>query len=214
MSNTIAGQSIPGLSIAAQAIAAAGSSQVASDYAYPGGSYTWTCPASGYYRFTQWGCGGTGTAGGAGGASGGHAQTVVFLTSGQTVALVVGRALSGVDTTVTFQNGRVVSATGAVGTTPGAATFGDVNLAGSNGGNASGTDGSSGLGTNPGTGGTGDAVAKGGGAGAPGYGGFRGGNGGNNTAPKTAGSPGGGGCDGTGGADGLVLINRQFNATV
>lgn len=182
---------------------------------YPGGSFNWTAPYSGYYRFSQWGCGGTGTGGGAGGASGGHAQTVVFVSRGQTVALVVGRALSGVDTTVTFPSGRVVTTTGAVGTTPGAATNGDLNLAGSSGGNALGTDGSSGLGTNPGSGGAGDGLAKGGGAGAPGYGGLRGGNGGLATgAPKTGGSPGGGGADGSGGGDGLVVINRQFNATV
>jgi hypothetical protein len=176
---------------------------------YGPGTFTWTAPLPGFYRFVQWGCGGR--------ASAAHAQTVVHLNTGDRVSLVVAEGVS-TDTVVTFPSGRVVTAGSAVlslGETPGVATGGDLNLNGSVSGTPSGGNGVAGLGDNGGLGGTGNGATSGGGGGAPGYGGFRGGDGGSTAGDQIGRAPGGGSTTPfSAGGVGLVIIARQPNNIV
>jgi hypothetical protein len=152
---------------------------------YPQGSFTWTCPLTGWYRFVNWGAGG---GSGGIGASGAHTQTVVRMAKGQTVAVVVS-AVGGANSSFIFPSGRVALATSGLVNTPGTASGGDINLNGS-------PAGFNGLGDSGGTG-----TANGGGA--PGNGGYRGGNG----------ETGGVGA-GNGTAVGFAIITRQPSSIV
>ena len=119
-------------------------------------AYTWVCPETGTYRFITKGPGASSNGVDEGGASGAHAEKVRLVRAGESVSIVSG--VNGVDTTVTFSDGYVVTAGKASGATPGTASGGDINLNGSA----------------PGTAGTANAGANGlgpyGGAGAPGSG--------------------------------------------
>lgn len=174
----------------------------ASPQQFPPGSYTFTPTVSGWWKFVLWGAGG-GYSGAAGGGSGSYCEITKFLTTGQTVALVVGvggyeSATAPTNSTATFPDGTV--ATAGAGTNAGAAgtaTGGDVNLSGS-------ASGVAGLGTGGGAAGTGAA----GGAGAPANLPFRGGAGGNDGGIKPAKGPGAGGAgsaSAAAGGDGLII---------
>lgn len=162
---------------------------------YPSGIYTWVAPRSGRYRFVQWGGGGEGsTLGTDGGDGGAHAQSVRWISIGQSVNLTIGecsRGGSGSATTITLPDGFSVTTTGGarggVASSPGVATGGDINVPGVP---RSGTTGGSGGG----------------------FGAFLGGIGGAAAGTHEGTSPGGGGADtsgssiGTSGAAGLAII--------
>lgn len=174
---------------------------------FPPGSYTFTPTVSGWWKFVAWG-GGEGGSGVTGGGSGGYCEITKFLTTGQTVAVVVGKGFdassSATSSTATFPDGTVATAGAASGATGGTASGGDVNLNGSAGGN--GGAGAAGLGTGGGAAGTG----SGGGAGAPANLPFRGGDGASTTV-RQARSPGAGAAINPGGdnrnngGDGLII---------
>ena len=175
-------------------------------YSYPPGSYTFTVPKNGWYRFFVLGSGGSGLVAGTAGGSGALVVGERALTKGQAVAVVVGAGETpnnnGNQTTVTFPDGSVMTAGGGVaGNTGGAggAASSTSNLDRPYNGSAAG---SAGGGTN------GGASGAGLGGGSPGYEGFRGGNGG--TATLLA-QRGGGGFTTTAFAtsgDGEVLIHQ------
>lgn len=161
-------------------------------YNFPTGAWSFTPPKAGFWKFIIWSPGGgsdTGTAG----ASGAYSEITKRLSTAQTVTGVTGR-FNASDSSVTFPDGVVVTCTRAVNGTPGAASGGDVNLAGSAGGAA-------GLGT-----GGGAAGSSTGGAGAPANAPYKGGAGGPGGGTSRDGdglSPGGGGGrTGSGSADG------------
>lgn len=110
---------------------------------YTPGSYTFVAPKAGNYIFVAWGAGGGfSSGGGLAGTSGAYIEITRRLGVGQKVAIVCGRGqttIAGQDSTVTFDNGLVVTAGGggANNGTPGIASNGDVNLNGS----AQATDG-------------------------------------------------------------------------
>lgn len=159
-------------------------------YQFPPGSYTFTVPKSGYWKFVGWGAGGAGTVGLSGG-SGAYVEITKALRAGQTVALVVGLP-SAPNTTMTFPDGALATAGGAALDAAGVASGGDVNLSGGAGA-ASGT-GVAGAGSGGGAGGA-DVAGAAGGAGAPGELPFRGGSGGTGSSGTDAAagrSPGGG----------------------
>lgn len=179
---------------------------------FPAGSVSWTAPKPGRYKFLLWGAG-YGGASGQGNASGSLAVTTVQLAAGQviagTVALGGPGAPSG-NSSLTFPDGRSVVAGSATGVaTPGTATGGDTNLAGSVGGSSGGTDGIAGLGDAGGAGGIGNGIDVGGGGGAPGVSPFKGGKGGSRAGNESGGTPGGGaqgGPEGSSGGSGLLII--------
>lgn len=194
-----------------------GLTNLQSPYQYAPGSYTFTAPVTGYWRFVLWGSGGVATTGGQGGASGSYVELTRFLRAQQTVSLVVRDSASTSATTATFLDGTVASAGSANTTTAGTASItgraelGDVTLSGSLGGASGGANaGAAGLGTGGGAGGAGGSGDPGG-AGAPANLPFTGGAGGAGgvTAIATHGrSPGGGGgasVSGSSGGDGLAL---------
>lgn len=171
---------------------------------YPPGSYTFTAPRSGDWKFVLWGAGGQGSATPAGGGSGAYVEVTRKLVAGQSVALVVGGPNDANNTSATFPGGVVVTAArgadASSGGAGGVATGGDVRLNGS----AGGTGGGSG-GAGSGTGGGASGGANGGG-GAPGVVPFRGGFGGS-AVNTVVGSPGGGGANGGGyGGSGLLIV--------
>lgn len=194
-------------------------------YSYPPGSYTFTVPTSGWWRFVLWGAGGKGgTTGGGGG--GGFVQADRALSKGQTVAIVAGApgtsSTSPASSTVTLPSGEVLTA--GAGTSnalsaaggSGTASLGavdDILLTGGAAG-AAGAAGSAGQGTAGGAGGAAGGLQGGGGA--AGQSPYRGADGSTAFAAGTAGvanSPGGGagGTSGTGislGGGGLVLAHR------
>lgn len=155
---------------------------------YLPGSYTFTAPYSGRYKFILHGAGGVIAADA--GASGSYAEKTFTLNAGQTAALVVG-APSGSDTSVTITGQPVVTAGNASTVTPGVASGGDVMYDGSAGGTAGGA-GTAGLGPGGGVGG-GSGGGISGGGGAPGTAEFPGGRGRTGNQTSDAGvSPGGG----------------------
>jgi len=170
------------------------------------GSYTFTAPNPGQYKFVLWGGGGAGSGSNGAGGSGAYCEYTRTLGGGEQVALVLGaKALTGagVASTATFADGKVVSAGGGAagsGTSGGAggtASGGDVNLSGSAGGGSS-TAGTNGGGTAGGTGAPALATA-GGGGGAPANTPYFGGNGAGNDGASNAiagTTPGGGGYGG------------------
>lgn len=163
---------IAGVSVAGVPIATANLPNRQEPYTFGGGTtYSFSPPVAGLWKFVGWGAGG-----GNGGASGSYFEITKYLRTTDVVAIVTG--VTGVsNTTVTFPDGAVATAGRAdPSTTPGTATGGDVNLAGS-------APEVSGLGTGGGT-----AVA-GQGAGAPANLPYRGGSG--STGQGLA--PGGGG---------------------
>lgn len=190
-------------------------SKQAYSYSYPPGTYSWTCPASGVWRFVLWGAGASSNNNnGWAGGSGAFYYAERFVGAGQVVNLVVGRGgavvltgANGANTTATLPNAEVLTAGGGItvaSSTGGAVTANrptDIVFAGSPGA----TDG---LGTAGGLKGTG----SGGGSGAPGYGTYRGGAGANQLDQRSGGAPGAGGCvtgdDGSGGGDGLAILTR------
>jgi hypothetical protein len=133
-------------------------------YVFPAAtsSYTFTPPKSGYWKFVAWGPGGTGTGGVSAGASGAYIEITRFLTPAQPVTISVAQAS---DTVLTFSDGKVVTAGKATAATAGAASGGDVNLAGTTGVLTGALVGNAGLGTGGGAGGA--AGSGSGGAGAP-----------------------------------------------
>lgn len=192
MPSGIAAQSIGGLSIAGQAIAAAGTqTQGYVETFVPAvstsKSYNWSPPRAGYWKFVLWGAGDGSNGAGVQGASGAYAEKTLFLSPKDVVAILVGIGKGGVgaDTTVTPPSGLVITAGGGNGSTGGVASGGDVNLNGS-------APGSNGLGTGGGL--SGDPTT----AGAPAMLPHRGGNGAFNagTGPFCGGTPGGGGVGG------------------
>jgi len=172
-------------------------------YQFRVGSHTFTPPVNGRWKLVLWGPGAD--SGANPGGSGGYCEVTRPLTRRTPVSLVVGSP--GTDTTATFSNQTVVTASAASGINGGAATGGDVNLAGSAGG-AAGASGANGAGTGGGTGGTGNGATDGGGAGAPGVLPFMGGHGGSGSGRASGGFPGGGASDVGGsfpGGDGLII---------
>jgi len=186
---------------------------------FPPGSHSWTPPEAGWYKFCAWGHGGIGNATGSGG-SGGYCEITRSLAPGQTVTIVVGQCPFGsgaTNTTITFPDGKVVTAGSTDGATAGTASGGDVNLAGTAGSTSiTGASGGSGSGSGGGAGGAGAAGTHNGGAGAPGVLPFRGGRGGKGNASSSesaqGATPGGGGgmpaSGGEPGGDGLVIVQR------
>lgn len=142
-----------------------------------GATYNWSPTKAGLYKFVAWGPGGVGSNVPTYGASGGYFEITKYVRTTDVVVIVTG-VVGSSNTTIAFPDGTVATATRANGSTPGSASGGDVNLAGSNGE-------SSGLGTGGGTATTGQ------GAGAPANLPYRGGNG--TTGQGLA--PGGGGGD-------------------
>lgn len=183
-------------------------------YSYTPGSYTWTCPASGWWRLVLWGAGAHGN-GNQGGGSGALYIAERLLRKGQTVALVVGASAATAEaSTATLPGGEVLTAGGGVDTGVAGAVTANRNLdivyPGSAGG-APSASGTAGLGD---AGGSGGAVsgAAGGGAGAPGYGNHRGGDGASALVNVGAEAPGGGGAGSVNfpgaGGHGAILIYR------
>jgi hypothetical protein len=176
-------------------------------FVYGFGTWTWTCPRTGYWKFASHGPGAFGNSG-VGAASGAYAEKTVRLVKGQQVALIVGR--EGTDTTVTFPpgtfNGAAMTAGSASGVTAGAASGGDLMYPGSpsNGGGP----GVAGQGPGGGVAGSGVEV----GAGAPGtlqYPGGRGGDQGATVYAATGATPGAGGgwaTNNQAGGDGRTVI--------
>lgn len=177
---------------------------------FPPGTYTWTAPTSGRFKFVLWGGGYQGEVGN-GGASGSYAEKTATMGLGQTASLTVGGP--GSDTVLTLPGGAVITAgAAAAGNTVGVASGGDVNLNGSLGG-APSASGVNGLGTGGGVGGAPNAT-KPGGAGAPATLPFRGGAGldGATGALVAGQAPGGGGIYNSGsgvislGGHGLAIV--------
>jgi hypothetical protein len=173
---------------------------------YPVGSWTFTTPASGAYKFILWGGGAVGQNVSFAGASGAYSEYTRNLGYGETVALVVGAA--GAASTATFRDTKVVTAGGAAAMVAGVASGGDVNLDGSAGVVHSGVAGANGSGTGGGAGGTTNGTIAGG-AGAPAVLPHRGGAGQSASASTTQ-TPGAGGASqaSTFGGDGLILVER------
>lgn len=179
---------------------------------FPAGSYTFTVPKTGYWRFVLWGGGANGATGVGAGGSGAYYEAVRYLQSGQSAAIVSGRYNTAAGSTVTLPGGEVLTALGSSGVTGAAASAlnkaGDIAYAGSDGGTG-GSAGTAGLGSGGGAGGAGND----GGAGAPGNLPFRGGAGGSVSGKLGGGAPGGGANDTNSasaqtqnGADGLVIV--------
>lgn len=174
-------------------------------YSYPPGSYTFTVPKNGWYRFYALGGGGGGQIAGVPAGSGALVVGDRALVKGQTVAVVVGNGgdsnNDGTATTLAFPTDSVSAGGGIAGSSGGA------------GGTATSTNnldrlynGSAkevaGGGTNGGASGTGL------GAGSPGYDGYRGGDGGTSIMKAERG---GGGYTSTAyvaGGDGDLLIHQ------
>lgn len=187
-----------------------------------GSPQIFVAPEAGVYRFILWGPGGVTAAvdqrgeGGAlyyfGGGSGALAVVDRRMARGEQATIL--SAVRGVATTVTFADGRVVSAgfggagseatmAGGLG---GVATGGDLNKPGLRGGGISvppepaGEDGGR------------QGVSSGtmyGGAGAPGFDGLKGGNGADQVSTLNATTPGGGGSFWTTPGEGLVIAIRR-----
>lgn len=191
---------------------------------YTQGTFTWTAPATGTFRFVLLGAGASGSSTGPwGGGSGAFYQAERSIAKGRTASIVVGvggagnngAGTDGAATVVTLPGGEVLTAGGGVtvastaGGTATANTPADIVYAGSAGGTGAAA-GTNGLGGNGGTGGG----STNGGGGAPGYGTHRGGDGqGAGSSNPASGGPGGGGTTTSGnistpGGAGLVLIYR------
>lgn len=187
--SSVARQSVAGVAVAGNPIASANAPAAQQPYNFPPGSHTFTPPRDGYWKFVLWGAGPTAN-GSQAGSSGAYCEITKYLSTTQSVAIFVSiPAGSPVATTATFPDGSVASAGSADGGgTPGVATGGDVNLAGS-------ALGVAGLGTG------GGAASLG--AGAPANAPFRGApGGGSGERGKT---PGSGGATTFPGGDGLAL---------
>jgi hypothetical protein len=162
------------------------------------GAYSFSPPASGKWKFVGWGCGGGGLAGTSGGASGAYVEITRFLTKNQVVTISV---VSGADTVIAMPDGTVATAGKASAAVAGAASGGDVNLAGTAG--VLSGNGNPGLGTGGGLGGT--VTTNIGGAGAPANLPFRGGAGEGQLVPAGIGGYGAGALDSHNGLPGIVL---------
>lgn len=177
-------------------------------YSFPGATsaYSFTIPRTGEWKFVGWGPGGIGSAGVSGGGSGGYFEISRNLVRGQVVSITAGRmAVS--DTSVVLPDGTTATATRASGSTAGAATGGDVNLAGSTGPATGSNNGTAGSGTGGGVGGTAGGGSSGG-SGAPANLPYRGGAGGNGSGAVYGDIGAGGAEPGVGtqaGGGGLVL---------
>jgi hypothetical protein len=119
------------------------------------GTYTFTPPINGYFKFVGWGGGGNGSSGVYGGGSGSCVEATRLLTVNQSVTMVVGA--THVDTTFTFPDGTVITAGGTTNQAGGIASginanLGDVGINGTAGPSNGGTAGP-GLGTGGGPGG-------------------------------------------------------------
>jgi hypothetical protein len=167
-------------------------------YSFPASqtAYSFTPPVAGRWKFVGWAPGGSGSNTTSGG-SGGYFEITRRVTPAHTIAITVGRQLLS-DTSVVLPDGSTATATRGSGATAGAATGGDVNLAGT-AGSGSGINGVAGLGTGGGAGGTLNG-GNDGGAGAPAnlpYRGGVGGNGGGASGPEGTGPGAGGGRTGS-----------------
>lgn len=160
---------------AAQSLGGAKTARVELCPYYLGGAFTFTVSRTGYYKFVLWGAGGNGHTAAAGGGSGAYCEYTRALSAGQAVIIVAPVVGTAAATTITFADGKVVSAGNGASATVnvpgsgGVASGGDVNINGSSGGSSNGTTGqpgSEGGGTAGGTGGD-PFGAGGGGAGAP-----------------------------------------------
>ena len=142
---------------------------------FPVGSWTFTPPEPGVWKFVAWGVGGSPS--GQGGASGAYGEITRSLTTTQSVTIVVSKFVgsSTPDTTITFPDGHVATAGSAAGNIAGVATGFDINLAGTPGtAGSSSSPGGNGLGTGGGHGAPNSGTSDGG-AGAPGMLPYRGG---------------------------------------
>lgn len=169
-------------------------------FVFTGGSFTFTAPKAGYWKFVAWGPGGSGA--GSGAASGSYGEITRFVGRLQTVA--VAAPPPGADTTLTFADGSIATAGQASGSVAGVASGFDTSLPGT-AGTVGGTSsaGGAGQGTGGGAGGA-NAGANDGGAGAPAILPYRGGRGGSGTTGATGYGAGSGQLGGVGGV-GLVL---------
>lgn len=185
---SIAQVSVAGVSIAGVPIASANMPDLQQPYSFPGAvsAYSWSPPKDGRWKFVGWGPGGSGGTINAGG-SGGYFEITKALKTTDVVSITAGRAGTS-DTSVSLPGGVTATATRAVFDVAGAATGGDVNLAGTAGA-GTGAAGASGLGTGGGDGGPESGGADGG-AGAPANLPYRGGQGG--TGGAVSGSVGSG----------------------
>jgi len=137
-------------------------------FVFPPGSFKFTAAKAGYWKFVMWGHGGG--ADGVGNGSGAYLEKTKFMALSESALVVVGQFTGSTnDSTVTFEDGSVLIAGSAGGSTPGVAMGGDVNLAG--------TAGSAIGGPGQGSGGGAGGGAGNGGAGAPALLPYRGGNG-------------------------------------
>lgn len=175
-------------------------------YNYPAGSYTFTVPKNGWYRFYALGGGGGAAIASSSAGSGALVVGDRALVKGQTVALVIGVGggsnTDGNATTVTFPDGGVMMAgAGISGATTGAggAASSTNNLDTLYNGSAKAVAGG---GTNGGTSGAGN------GGGSPGVDGFRGGNGGTSLTIAQRGAGGYQDTTRVAGGDGEVLIHQ------
>ena len=185
------------------------------------GTYTFTAPVAGTYKFVLWGGGGGQIPPATEGCgSGGYCEYTRFLPARARVTVVVGvgdssNSGTGGTSSLTFPDGKVVTATGGgrgaggVGGAGGVASGGDVNLNGSVGGDGVASAPGAGLGTAGGAAGANGS----GGAGAPANAPYTGAPGGTFLASSnsTGLGPGAGGAahssaGGTTGGTGLVIV--------
>jgi len=165
------------------------------------GSFSFSPPRPGRWKFVGWGPGGDGNNGATAGASGAYIEVTRYLTRKDVIAIVVGAV--GSDTTITFPNAVVVTAGKASAAVAGVATGGDVNINGTAGVVTGTINGNPGSGTGGGTGGTATLGPGSGGAGAPGRLPYFGGNGAGVGTPKPG--RGAGGMESSQGANGFVV---------
>jgi hypothetical protein len=143
-----------------------GGKEATSPADFPAGTWSFVPPQTGYWKFVLRGCGGAGSSGSGAGASGAYCEVTRYLTTAQSVAIVVGTAF-GPDTTATFPDGKVVTAGRASLAVAGVASGGDVNINGTPGVGTGNLNGNPGGGTGGGLGGVAGVGAGSGGAGAP-----------------------------------------------
>ncbi|WP_421936341.1 hypothetical protein [Phenylobacterium sp.] len=131
-------------------------------WTFPAGSYSFIVPETGDWQFVGWSAGANGSAGSPS-ASGAYFELTRRLTVDAVVVIDVS-AVGSTDTTVTLPDGTSATATRASGATPGAASGGDVNLAGSAPETAGSGDGGGASGTGMGGGAPGQLPFRGGSA--------------------------------------------------
>src|SRR5436190_6852743 len=111
---------------------------------FPPGSWAFSPPVDGFWKFAAWSAGGGGSVVSAG-PSGAYAEITRFLRTTQVVTIGVSGESTGTNTSLTFPDGTIVTCTPSIGGSPGTASGGEVNLPGSAATGGSGANGNAGL---------------------------------------------------------------------